>query len=104
MVLPHSSSRSSGSKHDLSYDTQVDSGVIGGIPSDINRLAILSLVLAFPIPIAGIVLGHVAKNEIRNGRGKGAGITTAGLAVGYTIVICAALLLGGLLIFAAMLS
>jgi hypothetical protein len=50
------------------------------------------------------VLGHVAKNEIRNGRGKGAGITTAGLAVGYTIVICAALLLGGLLIFAAMLS
>jgi hypothetical protein len=59
-----------------------------------NTMAILSLVFAFVFPIAGIVMGHVARRQIRETREQGEGLATAGLWVSYIftglgLLICA---------------
>ena len=48
-----------------------------------NTLAILSLVFAFVFPVAGVVMGHVAKRQIRETGEEGDGLATAGLWLGY---------------------
>jgi hypothetical protein len=48
-----------------------------------NTMAILSLVFAFVFPIAGIILGHMAKKEIRRTGEEGDGLATAGLVISY---------------------
>lgn len=48
-----------------------------------NTLAILSLVFAFVFPIAGIVMGHIAKRQIKETGEQGDGLATAGLWLGY---------------------
>jgi hypothetical protein len=50
-----------------------------------NSLAILSLVMAFVFAPAGIVLGHVAKRQIRRTGDEGDGLATAGLIASYAI-------------------
>jgi hypothetical protein len=50
-----------------------------------NRLAILALVMAFVFPPAGIVLGHLAKRQIRATGDEGDGLATVGLIAGYAI-------------------
>ena len=59
-----------------------------------NTMAILSLVFAFVFAPAAIVLGHVAKKQIRQTGEQGEGLATAGLWLGYIFtgigaVICA---------------
>ncbi|MET0424677.1 MAG: DUF4190 domain-containing protein [Actinoplanes sp.] len=59
-----------------------------------NTLAILALVFAFIFPIAGVVMGHIAKKQIRQTGEQGEGLATAGLVIGYIftaigLVICA---------------
>jgi Domain of unknown function (DUF4190) len=48
-----------------------------------NTLAILALVFAFVFAPAAIVLGHVAKTQLRQTGGGGDGLATAGLWLGY---------------------
>jgi Domain of unknown function (DUF4190) len=48
-----------------------------------NTMAILSLVFAFVFWPAGIVLGHMAKKQIRERNEEGAGLATAGLIISY---------------------
>ena len=48
-----------------------------------NTLAILSLVFAFVFPIAGIVMGHIARKQIRQSGEQGEGLATAGLVISY---------------------
>lgn len=48
-----------------------------------NTLAILALVFAFVFAPASIVLGHVAKKQIRQTGEQGEGLATAGLWLGY---------------------
>jgi hypothetical protein len=48
-----------------------------------NVLAILSLVLAFVFPPAGIVLGHLAKRQIRQTGEEGDQLATWGLILSY---------------------
>jgi hypothetical protein len=48
-----------------------------------NTLAILALVLAFFFPPAGIVMGHLARTQIRQTGEAGDGLAVAGLWVGY---------------------
>jgi hypothetical protein len=48
-----------------------------------NTMAILSLVFAFVFAPAAIVLGHVAKKQIRRTGEQGEGLATAGLWLGY---------------------
>ena len=48
-----------------------------------NTLAILALVFAFVFAPASIVLGHLAKKQIRQTGEQGEGLATAGLWLGY---------------------
>jgi len=59
-----------------------------------NVMAILSLVFAFVFAPVAIVLGHMAKKQIRERGEQGEGLATAGLVLGYIftgigVVICA---------------
>ena len=48
-----------------------------------NTMAILALVFAFVFAPASIVMGHVAKKQIRQTGEQGEGLATAGLWLGY---------------------
>ncbi|MCO8272522.1 DUF4190 domain-containing protein [Actinoplanes sp. TRM 88003] len=52
-------------------------------PATTNTMAILSLVFAFVFSPAGIVMGHVAKKQIRQTGEQGDGLATAGLWLSY---------------------
>lgn len=52
-----------------------------------NTMAILSLVFAFVFPIAGIVMGHIAKKQIRRTGEQGDGLATAGLWLSYIFTV-----------------
>jgi hypothetical protein len=62
-----------------------------------NTLAIVALVLAFVVPVAGVICGHLARKQIRETHEEGAGMATAALIIGYAflalalIVTCAAI-------------
>ena len=58
-----------------------------------NLMAILSLVFAFIVPVVGIVLGHIAKKQLKTSGENGDGLATAGLVISYiftglTIAAC----------------
>lgn len=59
--------------------------------SNTNVLAIISLVAAFIVPIAAIVTGHIALNQIRRTREEGYGLAKAGLILGYVFTGLSAL-------------
>jgi len=52
-----------------------------------NTMAILALVFAFVFSPAAIVLGHLAKKQIRQTGEQGEGLATAGLWLGYIFTI-----------------
>ncbi|SBT51024.1 DUF4190 domain-containing protein [Micromonospora auratinigra] len=52
-----------------------------------NVMAILSLVFAFIFSPAGIVLGHIAKKQIRQTGEQGNGLATAGLILSYVFTV-----------------
>ena len=64
-----------------------------------NTLAILALVFAFIFAPASIVLGHLAKKQIRQTGEQGEGLATAGLWLGYIFTGLSLLLCAGYLIF-----
>jgi hypothetical protein len=67
-----------------------------------NIMAILSLVFAFVFAPAGIVLGHIAKKQLKTSGEEGGGLATAGLVLSYVftglaVVFCCGIIgLGGL--------
>ncbi|BCJ66213.1 DUF4190 domain-containing protein [Polymorphospora rubra] len=61
-------------------------------PARTNVMAILSLVLLLFFAPASIVLGHIAKKQIRQTGEQGDGLATAGLVVGYLITAAYVLL------------
>jgi hypothetical protein len=63
-------------------------------------MAILSLVLAFVFAPAGIVLGHLAKRQIRQTGEEGDGLATAGLVLGYVFTFLWLLACCGAAVFA----
>lgn len=58
-----------------------------GSAGETNTMAILALVFAFVFAPAGIVLGHIARNQIRTRGGQGDGLALAGLIMGYIFTI-----------------
>ena len=63
-------------------------------PAPTNTMAILALVFAFVFAPAAIVMGHVAKKQIRQTGESGEGLATAGLWLGYIftgllVLVCA---------------
>src|ERR671916_567915 len=73
------------------YAQQYGAQPYGGQPSpppyapvaSTNTMAILALVFAFIFAPAAIVLGHIAKKQIRQTGEQGEGLATAGLWLGY---------------------
>jgi hypothetical protein len=55
----------------------------GGQPRGTNVLAILSLIFAFVFAPAGIVLGHIARRQIRETGEQGGGLANWGLILSY---------------------
>jgi hypothetical protein len=64
-------------------------------PRKTNTLAIISLVMLFFFAPASIVLGHMARKEIKRTGEDGWGMATAGLIVGWVLTAF------GLLVFLA---
>lgn len=51
-----------------------------------NTLAIIALVASFFVSIVGIVLGHIALNQIKTTGEGGRGLAIAALVIGYVAV------------------
>jgi uncharacterized protein DUF4190/uncharacterized protein DUF1707 len=73
-----------------------------------NGLAVASLACGLaqfvfgPLPtIPAIVLGHVARHQIRRTGEQGAGMALAGLLLGWAAVVLGVLMIAGLAVFAA---
>jgi hypothetical protein len=64
-----------------------------------NTLAILALVLAFVFAPAAIVLGVLARRQIRQTGEDGHGLATAGLVIGIVFTALTALFIVGYVIF-----
>lgn len=62
-----------------------------------NTLAIVSLILAFFIPLVGAILGHVAMGQIKKTGEQGRGIALAGVIIGW--VFTALSILASILFF-----
>jgi hypothetical protein len=54
----------------------------------INTMAVAALVFSILMPPAGIVMGHVAKRQIRRTHESGATVASVALVIGYTITLC----------------
>ncbi|MEU8815738.1 DUF4190 domain-containing protein [Actinoplanes sp. NPDC048796] len=63
-----------------------------------NTLAILALVFAFIFSPAAIVMGHIAKKQIRQTGEQGDGLATAGLWLGYIFTALGVLVCVGYII------
>jgi hypothetical protein len=53
------------------------------MPIRTNTLSIVALVAAFMIPVAAIILGHVALAQIKRTHEQGRGLALTGIIVGY---------------------
>lgn len=78
-------------------------------PRATNVMAILALVFAFVFAPAAIVLGHVARRQIRQTGEDGDGLALAGLIVGYvltglTVLACVGYVVVVVVAFGAVLS
>jgi hypothetical protein len=67
-------------------------------PRGTNTMAILALVFAFVFAPAAIVLGHIARKQIRETGEDGDGMALAGMIIGYvftglTVLFCVAYVL-----------
>jgi hypothetical protein len=69
------------------------------VPRRTNTLAILALVFAFVFSPAAIVLGHLARKQIRETGEEGDGLATAGLILGYVLTGLTVLFCVGYLVF-----
>ena len=70
-------------------------------PPGTNIMAILSLVFAFVFAPVGIVLGHIAKRQLRTSGEGGGGLATAGLILSYIFTALWVLFCAGIIILSA---
>jgi hypothetical protein len=52
-----------------------------------SALSIVSFVLAFLVPLAGVVCGHIALSQIKRTRARGWGFAVSALWIGYVNVV-----------------
>ena len=62
-------------------------------PNDVNIYAVLSLVFAFLMPVAGIVLGVIGMSDAKKTGGNGRGLAVAGLTLSIVFIVLAILAL-----------
>ena len=56
-------------------------------PNDVNIYAVLSLVFAFLMPVAGIVLGVIGMSDAKKTGGNGRGPAVAGLTLSIVFIV-----------------
>ena len=57
-----------------------------------NPLAIVALIAAFVVPLAGIICGHIALAQIKRTGERGHGLALAGTILGYVFVLLGVLI------------
>jgi hypothetical protein len=67
-----------------------------------NETAIAALILVFVFFPLGIILGHVARGQIRRTHQTGRGLATAALVLGYLPVVATVVVLVGAAILVAL--
>ena len=67
----------------------------GPPPQGTNGLAIGALVCAFLFPLVGLILGIVAKGQIKKTGQAGGGLATAAIVIASIFLVLAVLLIGG---------
>ena len=60
-----------------------------------NTLAIIALIAAFVVAPAGIIIGFIAKGQIKQSGEAGGGLATAGIILGFVFTILYILLIVG---------
>ena len=65
-----------------------------------NTLAIIALIAAFVIAPAGIIIGFIAKGQIKQTGEAGSGLATAGIVIGF--IITALYIIGIIVSFASL--
>lgn len=78
------------------YSPQPAAPVRSNLPTTMaatNAFAVVSVILAFVSPIAGIVFGHIALGQIKRNGDSGRGLALTGLILGYVYVAFIALFL-----------
>lgn len=64
------------------------------VDTSLNALALASLITSVAgVGLLGVILGHVARKQIRRSGQRGSGVALAGLVVGYVSIAAAALLI-----------
>jgi hypothetical protein len=72
----------------------------------VNALAIVTMLLAFRAPVAGVIAGHLSLRQIGKNREDGRGFAIAGLVIGYSLigiavlVIVLLMIMGGVFVIA----
>lgn len=59
--------------------------------SDTNTYALVAVILAFIVPIAGIIFGHLGLNQIKRTGDAGRGLALTALIYGYSVFALGAL-------------
>jgi len=65
-----------------------------------NSMAIASLISSFFISLLGVILGHIALNQIKNTGEGGRGLAIAGLVIGYIGIVSG--LIFGIIVIASL--
>jgi ABC-type antimicrobial peptide transport system permease subunit len=59
----------------------------GAVGPKTNTLAIIALVLGFVFPLGGIIVGHIALNQLKRTGEAGHGLALAGTILGYVFTV-----------------
>jgi hypothetical protein len=68
---------------DPNFQVATPSSVVAPTPLKTNVLAIVALISAFFVPLAGIITGHIALSQINKTGQPGRGLALAGTVLGY---------------------
>ena len=68
----------------------------------INTLSIVALVLAFVVPLGGIICGHLALGQIRRTGERGHGLALAGSVIGWVLTVFLVLVAVLVVLFSAL--
>ena len=73
-------------------------------PTPTNTMAVLSLVLAFLFPPAGVIVGLIARSQLKRSNEQGDGLATAGIILSAVFTAAILLALGSLVMMVVGLS
>ena len=79
------------------YQPQYQGYAPAPVQAKTNTLAIVALVSSFFISLLGVILGHIALNQIKTTGEGGRGLAIAALVIGYVSMALAVVIIIGML-------